>query len=102
MIIKKYGDLPTAYAPDVGEVIYARRTPVDKWVKAVVLMAHRNRAGNLRIKVQWLGDDPDAGAPTRYRPRVEIRAGEHAWVVVDKDPTAPRLVYQYDQGAAQV
>jgi hypothetical protein len=99
MIIRAYGKHPVTYAPDVGEVIWARRTPADKWVRAVVLHGKRNRAGDLRIKVEWLEDDPDAGAPERDRPKAPIVAGTPGWLVIKQDPREPRLVQQISAGA---
>lgn len=63
MIIKKYGDIPATYAPDVGEVVLARRSGGDnQWVRAAVLNVRRIRSGALQVKVQWLEDEPTAGA----------------------------------------
>lgn len=100
MIIKQYAGLPITYAPDIGEVLLARRTGVDKFVRAVVLDARRNRAGNVRVKVQWLDDDPDAGAPMPYRERVPVKAGDKGVIIVSTDPLDPRLIMQIDQGSA--
>lgn len=93
MIIKPYGDLPRMYAPDVGEVIEARRTPADKYVRAVVLSARRNREGHVRVKLQWMEDDPDAGS----RNRAPIEAGTLGWVIVDDGPP---LIRQINRGTA--
>jgi hypothetical protein len=85
------------YAPDVGEVVLARRTPVDRWVKAVVLDGRRNRAGHLRIKLQWLGNDDQAGYGKSGRPAAPIVRGELGWVVCREG--APLLIRQIDGGA---
>lgn len=77
MIIRAYAGLPRTYAPDVGEVVMARRTPVDQFTRAVVLAARRNKEGGVRVKVQWLADNPDAGA-SGPKP---IVAGTIGWVV---------------------
>lgn len=105
MIIKQYAGLPTTYAPDIGEVLLARRTPADKFVRAVVLDARRNRQGNVRVRVQWLEDDLDAGAPEVWNgkprhPVGPIKAGTVGWVVMSMDPLDPRLIMQIDQGSA--
>lgn len=97
MIIRAYGGIPITYAPDVGEVVLARRTPADKMVRAVVLDARRNRAGKLRVKLQWLDSDPDAGAP-HNGPRKPIVAGTLGWVVADMAPGMPPLIRQIDGG----
>lgn len=99
MIIRAYGDLPATYAPDIGEVILARRTPADRWLRAVVLTAKRNRAGDVRLKIQWLEDDPHAGAPKPGKPKVPIVAGSPGWVIDKRDPTEPRLIQQIDRGS---
>lgn len=97
MIIRPYGELPRTYAPDVGEVVEARRTPADKFIKAVVVNVTRNREGALRVRVQWLEDNPDAGAPDK-RQRKPIKALSHGWIVVVND--MPPLLRQTSGGAA--
>lgn len=97
MIIKAYGDLPVTYAPDIGEVIKARRTPTDKWVPAIVLHVKRVRGGHVRLKIQWLGDDPDAGAP-EWRVKKPIVAGTTGPITYDPSPGAPRLIMQGTSG----
>lgn len=97
MIIKPYGGLPRMYAPDVGEVVLARRSASDKFVRAVVLGAHRNRAGHLRVKLHWLESDPNAGR-TDYRRLKPLVAGTtHAVVLV---PDMPPLIRQINRGTA--
>lgn len=95
MIIKAYGGLPTMYAPDIGEVILARRSASDKFTSAVVIGAHRNRDANLQIKVQWLESDPLAvcGDPRYTRP-VEANANDSIVIVEGMPP----LVQQIDEG----
>ncbi len=74
MFIRSYGNLPMMYAPDIGQVLEARRTAVDDWTRAAVVKAHRNRDGHLQVMVQWLEDNDQAGAPDRGQPRVPIVA----------------------------
>lgn len=90
-MIKKYGEFPPVYAPSAGEVLLARRSASDKWVRAVVLDARRNRAGGVRIKLQWLESDPNAlcGAPGREAP---LEAGNVGWVVA-RDGMPPLIKY---------
>jgi hypothetical protein len=95
MFFKAYGGLPITYAPDIGEVLYARRTPADRWTLAVVLSARRNRAGHVRLKVQWLEDNPDAGSVRSDYPRVPIKA--HTTGVLVLDPGKHALVRQVDR-----
>lgn len=62
MIIREYGEFPMAFIPDIGEVIYARRSVARPWTKAaMVRKGSRGKDGKLRIQIQWLDDNPDAG-----------------------------------------
>ena len=90
MIIKKYLDMPMTYAPDVGEVVLARRQVTDKYVKGVVLRVWRLRDGALKIKLVWLGSDPDAGH--KGNPIIE---GEAGYVVAYE---RPQLIKQISKG----
>jgi hypothetical protein len=85
MIFKAYGGLPITYAPDIGEVVYARRMPTDRWTLAVVLMARRNKEGHARVKVMWLGDDPDAGVQRTDRSPSPTVKHEIGFLVLDPD-----------------
>lgn len=96
MIIRQYGDLPTTYAPDIGEVVLARRMRAEPFLRAVVLYVKRRRDGALRIKVQWLESNPDAG----YAPASPIKAGDQGIIIETLDPTEPRMIQQIDRGAA--
>jgi len=90
MIIRAYDNLPITYAPDIGEVVGARRTRVEPFLRAVVLMVKRRRDGALRIKVQWLESDDGAG----WDPPSPIVAGSVGWVVHPTDPTEPPMIRQ--------
>lgn len=94
MIIKSYGDLPTTYAPDIGEVVLARRSRLDPYLRAVVLHVKRRRDRSLRIKLQWLESDPNAG----WRVESPIVAGTTGVVIEPIDPTEPRHIMQVDRG----
>lgn len=72
MIIRKYGDLPMVFAPDVGEVVQARRAKSDPFTPAVVTVVRRKTSGKLKLTVHWLADCPTAGAP--------IMAGQKGWI----------------------
>lgn len=68
MIIRKYGDLPVMYTPDVHEVVHARRSVSDKYVRAVVMKIRRRSADLVEFKVCWLETDlaavfDDKGSP---------------------------------------
>lgn len=95
MYIRPYADLPGMYAPDIGEVLLGRRTPADRWTRAVVLDVRRTRAALLRVKVQWMEDNPDAGAPEHGRPKQPIVAGTPGVLVYD--PDLPLLVKRIDR-----
>ena len=74
MMIRKYGPLPRVFVPDIGEVIGARRSPADdRFTKAVVIKAQRQRDARIKITVIWMENDPAATPP--------IVAGETGWVV---------------------
>lgn len=97
-IIRAYAGLPTTYAPDVGEVVQARRSASDQWTRAVVLDYRRRRDGSLRVKVQWIEDDQGAGIPDRIGgARQPVVAGTVGWIVARQDPTEPPLVRQLDR-----
>lgn len=85
------------YAPDVGEVVEAKRGPSDRWTRAVVVRAYRNREGNLKVKVQWLEDDPTAGVGDHGRPRKPIVALSHSYMVIKEGE--PPLVRQINEGS---
>src|SRR5690554_3439415 len=102
MIIKKYGDLPLTYAPDIGEIVYARRNPIDRWTRAVVVHVRRIRTGPregaLRVKLVWLEDNPDGTVTLRginkHRPIVANTVG---WVIADQIEGVPPLLMQVDR-----
>jgi len=72
MIIRKYGDRPQVFVPDIGEVIQGRVARDDALTSAVVTNAYRRRNGMIKLTVQWLADDPDASTP--------ITAGQKGWI----------------------
>lgn len=53
MLIRRYGDLPVTYAPDVGETVMARRVVTDRFERAWVLAVSRRDSGRLWVKIQW-------------------------------------------------
>lgn len=92
MIIRKYGDLPMVLAPDIGEVITARRSVMDPWLRAVVTYVRRQSNGLIKLSVYWLEDSPEAGSqgpkPIKANTRGWIRADPerlHVWIRQD-DP----------------
>lgn len=62
MIIRGYAGRPPMEAPDLGEVLDARRTATHPFTRAVVEKAWRGRRGELRLRVMWLEDNPAAKA----------------------------------------
>lgn len=87
MIIRPYAGLPRLYSPDLGEVVEARKSKINSFTKAVVVVAQRNRDGNLRLRVQWLEDNPAEG----------IKANTPGWLVVVTGDEGPALVRQIDK-----
>lgn len=63
MMIRKYRDIPATYAPDVNELIMARRSVVDGYTKARVVLVRRTRAGRIKIRLQWMEDNPGTRTP---------------------------------------
>lgn len=57
MIIRKYGDIPASYVPDVGEVVDARTSSADDYQRAVILAVTRKNRSYLEFKVRWLATD---------------------------------------------
>jgi hypothetical protein len=94
MIIRGYKGIPTTYAPDVGEVVWARRTPVESWVRAAILTIRRNSKGDLKFTVWWLEDDPDAGSGHEGRGSKPIKAHTRGWIEVKRGPGVPPLIKQ--------
>lgn len=85
MYIRPYRDLPGMYAPDVGEVIMARRTPLYRWTRAIVLGVHRTREARLRVRLQWMEDDPNTGMVYQGRKTRPVVAGAIESFVTDPD-----------------
>ena len=98
MIIRGYKGIPLTYTPDEGEIVLARRTPVDRWVRAVVLYVRRNSLGNLKITVWWLEDDPTAGTQGRGPEATPIKADTKGWVELRRGPGVPPLIKQIPKG----
>lgn len=94
MIIRGYRGIPLTYTPDEGEIVLARRTPVDKWVRAAVLYVRRNSRGNLKITVWWLEDDPTAGTEGQGPGLSPIKANTKGWVEIRRGHGVPPLIRQ--------
>jgi hypothetical protein len=99
MIIRGYRGVPLTYTPDEGEIVLARRTPIDRWVRAAVIYVRRNSLGNLKITVWWLEDDPMAGPQDEGSEPTPIKANTKGWVEVRRIPGAPPLIKQIPRGA---
>lgn len=95
MIIRAYAGLPTTYAPDVGEIVEARRSASERFTRAVVLDVKRRPDGRVRVKVQWLGDDPTAGVTGNF----PIKANTVGWVIFKRGPGEPPMIRQIDKGS---
>lgn len=53
----RYTHAKVNYIPERGEIIWARRTPVDRYLRAVVRYRRRIRDGRWKIRVVWLESD---------------------------------------------
>lgn len=94
MIIRKYRELPALYLPDVGEIVLARRSGADKYVKAVILTKPRRiPGGKVKFKVQWLESDRSTGGEGRE----PIIQGEVGWIETGADDW-PLKVKQINKG----
>lgn len=95
MKIRKYLDNPEVYVPDIGQVVMARRSPIEPFTRAVILFVRRSRGGYLKLTVQWLEDAPTAGVDS---PK-PIVAGTRGWITTSPDRLA-LLVKEIDGGPA--
>lgn len=97
MIIRAYAGRPAIEAPDIGEVVYARRSPLHKWLRAVVIHARRNSMNNLKVRVQWLEGDPDAVKLKTPEKKEPIKPGDHGWIMVRHG--TPPILARINEGA---
>lgn len=88
MIIKGYAGRPPMEAPDLGEVLDARRTVLHPFTRAVVEKAWRGQHGELRLRVMWLEDNPAAKA---------IKHG-NGWLKIPQPLNKTFLVRRIDRG----
>ena len=111
MYLRGYRDRPGQFAPNPGEILYARRSPHDKWTLAAVEKAWCNRAGLVRIRVVWFEDDPDASPgekdrndrdgvgesqrTSRYMQKVET--GWNGWITLRDPLDESPLIKQVDR-----
>lgn len=87
MRIREYRQIPPIWSPDPGEILYARRAHMDKYVLAIVEKAWRNKAGHLRLRVMWLEDDPYASPGERSKN--ELHEGEQSMRLTGPGDTRP-------------
>ena len=80
-VIRKYGEYPQVLVPDIGEIVEARRSMAESFIKAVVIKHRRIRSGKIRTTVEWLEDDPHAG--TNYPAPISV--GDTGRVVFEPD-----------------
>lgn len=81
MIIRKYAQYPMLLVPDVGEIVMARPTRMDPWLKAVIVHVRRRKNGNVSFTLWWLEDYPrpaKSGEPP-------IKAGQRGWITIHPD-----------------
>lgn len=86
MIIRAYAHLPVTYTADIGEVIMARRKPVDPFAKAVVVDVSRRYNGSVRYAFVWLETVPGTTAVQGKRGNVYVHKNR------------PSLIKQIDKG----
>lgn len=79
MYIRRYGDRPGLYVPDVGEVVEAARSTVGPYARAAIVSVKRSAENMIRVDWVWLEDSP------RDCPYENFSAGEkgHAQLSVD-------------------
>lgn len=80
-MIRRYGDLPALFVPDVGEVVLAARSPAGPYLRAAVTSVRRRHSGCIRVDFVWLQSSTVA-ADTRP---AEVGAKGHAEIRED-DP----------------
>lgn len=83
MYIRRYGEFPGFYVPDVGEVVIASRSPVGPFLRAAVTNVKRASYGAVRIDLVWLEGSPVSATGTG------IREGEKGNVYVHRDDAVP-------------
>ena len=86
MYLRKYGDRPGLYVPDVGEVVVAARSASGPFVRAVVTSVRRRAADTVRIDFVWLENSGPTVDSDGYR------AGDKGHVTVSTDGAAAALV----------
>lgn len=91
MIIRKYRDIPAYWGPVRGEVIDARLSIANPWVRAVVTRVSRNRARMIRIDFVWLAGCDGPGSP--------VVEGTKGHVTVGQDGRPP-LIRRVGRGGA--
>ena len=81
------GQIPPTYVPTEGEMVYARRDPVEKFSLALIYRVGYNKRGWMRLTLFWLESDKEARNP--------YEAGAIAYLVVKPWPP---MVKKYDKG----
>lgn len=84
-LIRRYGEFPAMFVPDVGEVVRAALSPAGPYVRAVVTSVHRADRDFIRVGVQWL---EDGGASPGAKP---VRKGIKGSVYIRRDDRIPLI-----------
>lgn len=111
MLLRGYLDQPPQLAPDPGEIVYARRASDDAFTLGIVEKVWRNRAGHIRVRLVWLGEnrnaspgetdrnDRDGMAKTIKRTTLTraITPGETGWITMRQQLGESPLLKQVDK-----
>lgn len=84
-LIRRYGEFPAMFVPDVGEVVRAARSPAGPFLLAVVTSVHRADQDFIRVGVEWL---EDGGASPTGKP---VRRNDKGSVYVRRDDRIPLI-----------
>lgn len=84
-MIRRYGELPALFVPDVGEVVRASQSPAGPFTRAVVIAVRRTAGTAIRVGVEWL---EDASASSKGTP---VRKGTKGSIYISSDDAVPLI-----------
>ncbi len=67
-------DIPDTYIPSTGEVVYARRSASDRYLRASVWKVWPEHLGVIKVGVVWLEDDLTLDPPLLKATKGWLRA----------------------------